>query len=136
MKISHLLPAAALVIGSLAVASAAAAAAPTMAGAAAHQAPAAAQQVQWRPHGPRHGWHGHHRGGRHGGYYHRHHGGYGWGPAIGGLAAGAIIGGAIANSQAQARGADAHAYCSQRFRSYDPASGTYLGYDGRRHACP
>jgi len=25
--------------------------------------------------------------------------------------------------------------CAQRFRSYDPASGTYLGYDGRRHAC-
>ena len=28
------------------------------------------------------------------------------------------------------------AYCSQRFRSYDPASGTYLGYDGIRHPCP
>jgi BA14K-like protein len=28
------------------------------------------------------------------------------------------------------------AYCAQRFRSYDPASGTYLGYDGIRHACP
>lgn len=27
-------------------------------------------------------------------------------------------------------------YCSQRFRSYDPASGTYLGYDGLRHPCP
>ena len=27
-------------------------------------------------------------------------------------------------------------YCSQRFRSYDPASGTYRGYDGRRHSCP
>lgn len=25
--------------------------------------------------------------------------------------------------------------CAQRFRSYDPASGTYLGYDGKRHAC-
>jgi len=31
---------------------------------------------------------------------------------------------------------DAEAYCEQRFRSYDPASGTYLGYDGRRHPCP
>ena len=31
---------------------------------------------------------------------------------------------------------DAIAYCTQRFRSYDPASGTYLGYDGLRHACP
>jgi hypothetical protein len=27
-------------------------------------------------------------------------------------------------------------YCAQRFRSYDPASGTYLGYDGLRHPCP
>lgn len=26
--------------------------------------------------------------------------------------------------------------CGQRFRSYDPASGTYLGYDGLRHPCP
>jgi hypothetical protein len=28
------------------------------------------------------------------------------------------------------------AYCAQRFKSYDPRSGTYLGYDGRRHPCP
>jgi hypothetical protein len=27
-------------------------------------------------------------------------------------------------------------YCEQRYRSYDPASGTYLGYDGLRHPCP
>jgi hypothetical protein len=26
-------------------------------------------------------------------------------------------------------------YCQQRYRSYDPASGTYLGYDGLRHPC-
>ena len=26
-------------------------------------------------------------------------------------------------------------YCSERYRSYDPASGTYLGYDGMRHPC-
>jgi hypothetical protein len=25
--------------------------------------------------------------------------------------------------------------CAQRFKSYDPASGTYRGYDGKRHAC-
>jgi uncharacterized protein RhaS with RHS repeats len=31
---------------------------------------------------------------------------------------------------------DATAYCMQRYRSYDPASGTYLGYDGLRHPCP
>ena len=27
-------------------------------------------------------------------------------------------------------------YCAQRFRSYDPSTGTYLGYDGIRHSCP
>ena len=25
--------------------------------------------------------------------------------------------------------------CAQRYRSYDPGSGTYLGYDGQRHSC-
>jgi hypothetical protein len=33
-------------------------------------------------------------------------------------------------------GGDSVAYCQQRFRSYDPATGTYLGYDGLRHPCP
>ena len=70
---------------------------------------------------------------RHQGWHYRRH--YGQGAAaLGGLAAGAIIGGAIANSQARAN--DAIAYCAQRYRSYDPASGTYLGYDGNRHPCP
>ena len=31
---------------------------------------------------------------------------------------------------------DASGNCVRRFRSYDFASGTYLGYDGRRHSCP
>jgi hypothetical protein len=60
-----------------------------------------------------------------------------------GLAAGAIIGGALAQQQAQAAAPvyaapnqSAVAYCAQRYRSYDPASGTYLGYDGLRHPCP
>ena len=95
-----------------------------------------AETVQYRHHGVRHhggGWrHGRHgyngRYGRYGSGYYRN------GPAVlGGLAAGAIIGGAIANSQARV---DADGYCSQRYRSYDPASGTYLGYDGQRHSCP
>jgi len=34
----------------------------------------------------------------------------------------------------QAMGGDP-AYCAKRYRSYDPASGTYLGYDGLRHPC-
>jgi BA14K-like protein len=32
--------------------------------------------------------------------------------------------------------ADERSFCVQRFRSYDPGSGTYLGHDGRRHPCP
>ncbi|NNM74803.1 BA14K family protein [Enterovirga aerilata] len=83
-------------------------------------------------HGPRYGYRG--------GYYRR---GYGAAPLIGGLAAGALIGGAIASQAAPAPGYyaappddDAVAYCMQRFKSYDPASGTYLGYDGQRHPCP
>ena len=67
-----------------------------------------------------------------GGHYRRHHG---TGAAVlGRLAAGAIIGGAIANSQAQAD--DTVGYCAQRYRSYDVASGTYLGNDGNRHPSP
>ena len=27
------------------------------------------------------------------------------------------------------------ASCAQRYRSYDPSSRTFLGYDGRRHEC-
>jgi hypothetical protein len=49
--------------------------------------------------------------------------------AIFGLATGAILGNAAASNNAVG-------YCSRRFRSYDPASGTYLGYDGYRHPCP
>jgi hypothetical protein len=26
--------------------------------------------------------------------------------------------------------------CAQRYRSYDPRSGTFLGFDGLRHPCP
>jgi hypothetical protein len=33
-------------------------------------------------------------------------------------------------------GGDASAYCAQRFHSYDPRTGTYLGTDGARHPCP
>jgi hypothetical protein len=27
------------------------------------------------------------------------------------------------------------AYCFSRYRSFDPRTGTYMGYDGRRHYC-
>ncbi|WP_271585910.1 BA14K family protein [Bradyrhizobium sp. CCBAU 53415] len=84
-------------------------------------------QIQWR-HDRHHGWHRHWRDG----YRHRYS--RGWGPAVGGFVAGAAIGSAVANSRAQA--AENNAYCSQRYKSYDPSSGTYLGYDGDRHPCP
>jgi hypothetical protein len=33
-------------------------------------------------------------------------------------------------------GDDPTAYCAQRYRSYDPKTGTYLASDGQRHPCP
>jgi hypothetical protein len=90
-------------------------------------------------------------GGYHGGGYH----GGGGGGFIPGAIAGAVIGGAIASQtyvpsyygpaygydDSVAAGPppgdeDAMAYCVQTYRSYDPQSGTYLGNDGQRHACP
>ncbi len=86
----------------------------------------------------------------------RHRGGGGAGVGIGLGIAGALIGGAIvgatqpygyggyppgygyggpAGAPAYV-GDDAIAYCQQRFRSYDPNSGTYNGFDGFRHRCP
>jgi hypothetical protein len=92
------------------------------------------------------------RRGWRGGYYRR------GGIVGGGLGfAGAIVGGAIVGATrpygygyygpgyAYAPGyvaaspyadGDEVGYCQQRFRSYDPASGTYLGFDGLRHSCP
>jgi BA14K-like protein len=81
------------------------------------------------------------RGGAYRGGYYR--------PGVG-VAAGAVVGGAVAASQygyggygynygqdyGYTSGGQDAAYCAQRYRSYDPASGTYLGNDGRRHPCP
>ncbi|WP_353845685.1 BA14K family protein [Methylobacterium sp.] len=52
-----------------------------------------------------------------------------------GLATGALIGGALSAAQAGDQNDHWIAYCSQKYRSFDPASGTYLGYDGQRHRC-
>ena len=75
---------------------------------------------------------GHYYGPRYGYYGSGYNYGYGSAAAAGaiGLATGAIVSGAIAQSN------NAVSYCAQRFRSYDPGSGTYLGNDGRRHRCP
>lgn len=92
-------------------------------------------------------------GRHHGGWGHRH-GGWGWGAGAG-FAAGALLGGALASrpyygsygpgyyygepgyyAAVPAPTGDGDAYCARRFRSYDPSTGTYLGYDGQRHPCP
>jgi hypothetical protein len=103
--------------------------------------------------GPRYGGGGYYRGG--GGYYR------GGGGFIPGAIAGAVIGGAIASGgyyggpvyapgyyddgyyddgavavAPAPAGDDSVGYCMQRYRSYDPNSGTYLGNDGYRHPCP
>ena len=65
----------------------------------------------------------------------------GGGAAVGGLVGG-LIGGVIAagaaNAAAQQEAAAAQqhaASCAQRYRSYDPASNTFAGKDGRRYPC-
>lgn len=121
-------------------------------------------QVQWRRGGGFRGggWHGgggYYRGGGWRGGYHRGWGGAALGAGAVGLATGAILGGALASPgygygsgyyapapvyvEPEATGTvysggvgGDEAYCIRRFKSYDPASGTYLGYDGLRHSCP
>lgn len=67
--------------------------------------------------------------------------GRGWGPGVGiGAAIGTavIIGGMMA-AQAEAEAAarqDAVAYCTNRFRSYNPETGTYVDLKGRVRTCP
>jgi hypothetical protein len=105
------------------------------------------QQVQWRGRGYYgRGYRGYY--GR-GGYYGPRYYGYGRGGngaavaagVIGGLALGAAIAGAasappppVAYAPAGG-GADWIAYCSSKYRSFNPATGLYLGYDGQHHPC-
>ena len=84
-------------------------------------------------------WGGHHRG--HGGYHGGGWGNNGWGhrgPGIGlsFSAAPVVVGPGYYAETDGASSGEEEAYCAQRFRSYDPASGTYLGFDGLRHSCP
>ena len=53
-----------------------------------------------------------------------------------GLAAGAIIGGALSQNANASVYDENDRYCAQRYRSYDPVSNTFMGFDGRRHFCP
>jgi hypothetical protein len=112
---------------------------------------AAPQLEQVRYWGHRGGWGGWH----HHGWGYR--GGWGWG----GIAAGALIGSALASSYypyygygypaygpgyygyppvvdgyySSGVGGDIE-YCMRRYRTYDPNTGTYIGKGGRRYACP
>lgn len=134
------LVAAAVLAGTAALA-APATAAPLTGGAAAVAAKQSAgplvQSVQWRRYG----------------YYGPRYYGYRRGPAVGaGIAAG-IIGGALAAGALAAppppvyyapapapvygiEDVDAVAYCSRRFRSYNPETGTYIGNGGVVRYCP
>lgn len=60
------------------------------------------------------------------------------GAGIVGLTIGAIIAGAASeqNKRDEAeRQREWIDYCARRYRSFDIATGTFIGYDGRRHAC-
>jgi hypothetical protein len=39
------------------------------------------------------------------------------------------------NAYASMRSGAGASSCAQRYRSYDPASGSFLGRDGQRHSC-
>jgi len=77
-------------------------------------------------------------------HYHRRDNGDALAAGVVGLAAGALIAGAIA-SQAQAQPAappppgvvdpQVAAYCARTYRSYDPATGTFLASNGMRYVC-
>jgi hypothetical protein len=81
---------------------------------------------------------------RHHHHYYRRDNGSAVAAGVAGLAAGALIAGAIA-SQAQAQPAappppgivdpQVAAYCARKYRSYDPASGTFLSTNGMRYVC-
>jgi BA14K-like protein len=92
-------------------------------------------------------------GGGYGGWGGGYGDGYGYGYGYGGAALGlGLLGGAILGSQypyygsgyasypqdgyVQGGGVVSSASCASRFKSYNPATGTYLGYDGLRHPCP
>jgi hypothetical protein len=102
---------------------------------------ASAQHGGWGHGGGGGGWHGGAGGGWHGGGGGGWHGGGGFG-GLGGFAAGAVLGGLLGSQsrpyyqESYGYGGDGVSYCMQRFRSYDPYSRTYVGYDGYRHSCP
>lgn len=72
--------------------------------------------------------HNHHHNGH---YYNDNYWGYAAAAGAVGLLAGSYYYGGYGRGYYDAD----VSYCMQRYRSYDPNSGTYLGYDGHRYAC-
>ncbi|HEY8383654.1 MAG TPA: BA14K family protein [Microvirga sp.] len=74
-------------------------------------------------------------------YYYRRDNGAAVAAGVAGLAAGALIAGAIANQAATPPPPPATvdpqlaSYCARRFRSFDPVTGTYLARSGQRLVC-
>lgn len=92
------------------------------------------EQVQWRHHhGGRDGWYRGHRGYRHYRQGYRRHGNY-WYP-LAAFGAGAIIGGALAAPARPSYGSSHVQWCASRYRTYDPASDTYVSRVGVRARC-
>jgi hypothetical protein len=49
---------------------------------------------------------------------------------------GYVSGGPVSGAYGPSPGsAEWNAYCSSKYKSFDPATGTFLGYDGKRHYC-
>ena len=75
-------------------------------------------------------------------YNNRRH--YNGGDAIGGFIGGfigGVVGGAVSPFRQPVyvnpvNPVYVNPYCARRFRSYDPYSASYLGFDGLRHRCP
>jgi hypothetical protein len=88
----------------------------------------------WRRSGSRYGWYNGHRGYRYKRRGYRYHDGF-WFPA-GAFIAGAVIGGAIANSNNAYAGGSAHVqWCYDRYRSYRAYDNTFQPYNGPRRQC-
>ncbi|MGD9921743.1 MAG: BA14K family protein [Pseudorhodoplanes sp.] len=95
------------------------------------------QQVRWRGRYYRGGY------GYRGYGYRGGNGGAVAAGVLGGLALGAVIAGAasapppppVVYAPGYGARADWVAYCSSKYRSFNPATGLYLGYDGQYHPC-
>lgn len=81
---------------------------------------------------------------------HRHyHGGHAAAAGVIGFATGAIVAGALSQPRTVTVYEEPvyyggrprpwtpswYAYCSDRYRSFNPETGTFVGYDGRAHFC-